>query len=58
MLFASSQSSRAVAVGVASGPDAGLELLGDPALERYVSVHATHAELISRASDAAGAAGA
>jgi predicted RNA polymerase sigma factor len=29
-----------------------------PALERYQSVHATHAELISRASDAAGAAGA
>jgi hypothetical protein len=26
---------RAVAVGLASGPDAGLELLGDPALERW-----------------------
>jgi RNA polymerase sigma-70 factor (ECF subfamily) len=51
---------RAVAVGLASGPDAGLELLGpllgDPALERYQPLHAAHAELLSRASDAEGAA--
>jgi RNA polymerase sigma-70 factor (ECF subfamily) len=53
---------RAVAVGFASGPVAGLELLepllGDPALERYQPLHAAHAELLSRAGDAAGAAGA
>jgi RNA polymerase sigma-70 factor, ECF subfamily len=51
---------RAVAVGLAAGPDAGLELLepllGDPALERYQPLHAAHAELLSRAGDAAGAA--
>ncbi len=51
---------RAVAVGLASGPAAGLELLepllGDPALERYQPLHAAHAELLSRAGDAAGAA--
>jgi RNA polymerase sigma-70 factor (ECF subfamily) len=53
---------RAVAVGLASGPAAGLErlepLLGDPALERYQPLHAAHAELLSRAGDAEGAAGA
>ena len=53
---------RAVAVGLASGPPAGLELLepllADPALERYQPLHAAHAELLSRAGDAAGAAGA
>src|SRR5215212_4347318 len=53
---------RAVAVGLADGPAAGLgllePLLGDPALERYQPLHAAHAELLSRASDAAGAAGA
>ena len=47
---------RAVAVGLAAGPDAGLELLGpllaDPALERYQPLHAAHAELRSRAGDA------
>jgi RNA polymerase sigma-70 factor, ECF subfamily len=51
---------RAVAVGLASGPGAGLELLepllGDSALERYQPLHAAHAELLSRAGDAAGAA--
>jgi RNA polymerase sigma-70 factor (ECF subfamily) len=50
---------RAVAVGLASGPAAGLTLLepllGDPALERYQPLHAAHAELLSRAGDAAGA---
>jgi RNA polymerase sigma-70 factor, ECF subfamily len=51
---------RAVAVGLADGPAAGLTLLGpllgDPALERYQPLHAAHAELLSRAGDAAGAA--
>jgi RNA polymerase sigma-70 factor (ECF subfamily) len=51
---------RAVAVGLASGPAAGLELLepllGDPALERYQPLYAAHAELLSRGGDAAGAA--
>jgi RNA polymerase sigma-70 factor, ECF subfamily len=51
---------RAVAVGLASGPADGLELLGpllaDPALERYQPLHAAHAELLSRAGDAEGAA--
>ena len=49
---------RAVAVGFASGPVAGLELLepllGDPALERYQPLHAAHAELLNRAGDADG----
>jgi RNA polymerase sigma-70 factor (ECF subfamily) len=53
---------RAVAVGLASGPAAGLELLepllGDPALERYQPLHAAHAELLSRSGDAERAAGA
>jgi RNA polymerase sigma-70 factor (ECF subfamily) len=53
---------RAVAVGLASGAAAGLALLepllGDPALERYQPLYAAHAELLSRAGDAAGAAGA
>jgi RNA polymerase sigma-70 factor, ECF subfamily len=51
---------RAVAVGMASGPAAGLELLepllGDPALERYQPLHAAHAELLSRAGDQEAAA--
>ena len=51
---------RAVAVGLADGPAAGLALLepllGEPALERYQPLHAAHAELLSRAGDAAGAA--
>jgi RNA polymerase sigma-70 factor, ECF subfamily len=53
---------RAVAVGLADGPAAGLTLLepllGDPALERYQPLHAAHAELLSRAGDASAAAGA
>jgi len=51
---------RAVAVGLADGPAAGLALieplLADPALERYQPLHAAHAELLSRAGDADGAA--
>jgi RNA polymerase sigma-70 factor, ECF subfamily len=51
---------RAVAVGLASGPAAGLALLepllGDDALERYQPLHAAHAELLGRAGDAGGAA--
>ena len=51
---------RAVAVGLADGPAAGLELLepliADPALERYQPLHAAYAELLSRAGDAEGAA--
>jgi RNA polymerase sigma-70 factor, ECF subfamily len=51
---------RAVAVGLASGPTAGLELLepllGDPELERYQPLHAAHAELLGRAGDAEAAA--
>ena len=51
---------RAVAVGLAEGPAAGLALLepllGESALERYQPLHAAHAELLSRAGDAAGAA--
>jgi RNA polymerase sigma-70 factor, ECF subfamily len=51
---------RAVAVGLADGPPAGLELLepllGDPALERYQPLYAAHAELLSRAGDGEGAA--
>jgi RNA polymerase sigma-70 factor (ECF subfamily) len=46
---------RAVAVGFADGPQAGLELLSpllrDPALERYQPLHAAHAELLKRAGD-------
>jgi RNA polymerase sigma-70 factor (ECF subfamily) len=53
---------RAAAVGLASGPAAGLELLEplleDPVLERYQPLHAVHAELLSRAGDAEGATGA
>jgi RNA polymerase sigma-70 factor, ECF subfamily len=51
---------RAVAVGLASGPAAGLALLepllGDSALERYQPLYAAQAELLSRAGDPAGAA--
>jgi RNA polymerase sigma-70 factor (ECF subfamily) len=51
---------RGVAVGLADGPAAGLELieplLADPALERYQPLHAAHAELLSRAGDAGAAA--
>jgi RNA polymerase sigma-70 factor, ECF subfamily len=51
---------RAVAVGLASGPEAGLALLepllGESVLERYQPLHAAHAELLGRAGDAVGAA--
>jgi RNA polymerase sigma-70 factor (ECF subfamily) len=51
---------RAVAVGLADGPAAGLALLepllADSTLERYQPLHAAHAELLSRVGDAAGAA--
>ena len=51
---------RAVAVGLADGPEAGLELieplLADPALEGYQPLHAAHADLLARAGDAEGAA--
>jgi RNA polymerase sigma-70 factor, ECF subfamily len=51
---------RAVAVGLAGGPAAGLALLepllGDPALARYQPLHAAQAELLSRAGDATAAA--
>jgi RNA polymerase sigma-70 factor (ECF subfamily) len=53
---------RAVAVGLADGPAAGLTLLEpllrDPAFERYQPLHAAHAELLSRAGDASAAAAA
>jgi RNA polymerase sigma-70 factor, ECF subfamily len=51
---------RAVAVGFADGPGAGLQLLepllDDPSLERYQPLHAAQAELLRRAGDEAGAA--
>jgi RNA polymerase sigma-70 factor (ECF subfamily) len=51
---------RAVAVGMASGPAVGLDLLepllDDPALERYQPLHAAHADLLRRSGDADGAA--
>jgi RNA polymerase sigma-70 factor, ECF subfamily len=53
---------RATAVGFAHGAQAGLELLAplleDPTLERYQPLHAAHAELLRRAGDVEGAAGA
>jgi RNA polymerase sigma-70 factor (ECF subfamily) len=51
---------RAVAVGFARGPRAGLgtlaPLLGDPALARYVPLHAAHADLLRRAGEREAAA--
>jgi RNA polymerase sigma-70 factor, ECF subfamily len=51
---------RAVAVGFADGPQAGLAmldpLLEDRALERYQPLHAAHAEFLRRAGDREGAA--
>ena len=51
---------RAVAVGLASGPAAGLEvlepLLGEPVLSTYQPLHAAHADLLRRAGDDRGAA--
>jgi RNA polymerase sigma-70 factor (ECF subfamily) len=53
------QLNRAAAVGFASGPKAGLELLepllGDPAVARYQPLYAAHAELLRRVGDLAGA---
>jgi RNA polymerase sigma-70 factor (ECF subfamily) len=53
---------RAVAVGMASGPAAGLDLLepllGDPALEGYQPLHAAHADLLRRSGDVEAAASA
>src|SRR5436305_2478919 len=50
---------RAVAVGFADGPQAGLALLtpllDDPTLARYQPLHAAHAELLGRAGDRDGA---
>jgi RNA polymerase sigma-70 factor (ECF subfamily) len=52
------QLNRAVAVGLASGPAAGLALLQPlrEVLADYQPLHAAHAELLRRAGDAAGAA--
>jgi RNA polymerase sigma-70 factor (ECF subfamily) len=51
---------RAVAVGFAGDPQAGLDLLSplleDPAVERYQPLHAAHAELLKRAGEREGAA--
>jgi RNA polymerase sigma-70 factor (ECF subfamily) len=51
---------RSAAVGMADGPAAGLALLepllDEPALERYQPLHATHADLLSRAGDTEAAA--
>ena len=51
---------HAAAVGLAHGPQAGLELLrpllSDPTLQQYQPLHATHAELLSRAGDRPAAA--
>jgi len=53
---------RAVAVGFAEGPDAGLALLAplldDKALADYQPLHAARAELLRRSGDTAGAAAA
>ena len=50
---------RAVAVGFAEGPAAGLALLdpllGEPRLESYPPLHAAHADLLRRAGDLDGA---
>jgi len=50
---------RAVAVGFARGPEAGLDVLeaplGDPRLRGYAPLHAAHADLLRRAGDAAAA---
>jgi RNA polymerase sigma-70 factor (ECF subfamily) len=50
---------RAVAVGFARGPDAGLDVLevplGDPRMRGYAPLHAAHADLLRRAGDTAAA---
>jgi RNA polymerase sigma-70 factor (ECF subfamily) len=51
---------HAAAVGFAAGPEQGLALLepllADPKLDRYPPLHATHADLLRREGDDAGAA--
>jgi RNA polymerase sigma-70 factor (ECF subfamily) len=51
---------RAVAVGYAEGPAAGLDLLAplvrEETLANYQPLHAAHAELLRQAGDRAGAA--
>jgi RNA polymerase sigma-70 factor, ECF subfamily len=46
---------RAIAVGFADGPEAGLDVLegplGDPRLRDYAPLHAAHADLLRRAGD-------
>ena len=53
---------HAAAVGFAAGPERGLELLepllGDPKLERYPPLHATHADLLRRRGEREAAAAA
>jgi RNA polymerase sigma-70 factor, ECF subfamily len=53
---------QAAAVGFAAGPGAGLALveplLSDPRVAGYAALHATHADLLRRSGDPAGAAGA
>jgi RNA polymerase sigma-70 factor (ECF subfamily) len=50
---------RAIAVGYADGPEAGLDILeaplGDPRMRGYAPLHAAHAELLRRAGDATAA---
>ena len=56
------QVNRAVAVGFAAGPGAGLAVLAplveDPALAAYAPLHAAHADLLRQAGDTAAAAAA
>jgi RNA polymerase sigma-70 factor (ECF subfamily) len=51
---------HAAAVGLAHGPQAGLELLrpllDDPTVQQYQPLHATHADLLSRGGDRPAAA--
>ena len=46
---------RAIAIGFAEGPEAGLDVLegplGDPRLRGYAPLHAAHAELLRRVGD-------
>jgi RNA polymerase sigma-70 factor (ECF subfamily) len=50
---------RAIAVGFAEGPEAGLDVLegplGDPRLRGYAPLHAAHADLLRRTGDVAAA---
>ena len=50
---------RAIAVGFAEGPEAGLDVLegalGDPRLRDYAPLHAAHADLLRRAGNVAAA---